>query len=261
MPSFRMCPVCEESTSRLVGELAKTFNHPISRETFDLMECVSCQTIYQSPLPTSSDFGALYRETPQFPVAGYSDARKVQGILDYYTGCVNEMRDQIMERHRVLEIGAGPAWICRVAKALIPGVVTVAQDVTPECVEHCDWVDHYLIGDLATGDAQQHALYTMISLTHVLEHLPDPVGVLAIARRLLVEGGRMLLTFPHRPENWPADPSIGKWSEWAYNHVPGHLQYFSEKGIGLAASRSGFEIGSIRFYENGQSMEVILRPD
>jgi len=97
----------------------------------------------------------------------------------------------------------------------------------------------------------------VVSMTHVIEHLADPVEML---RRLRpITRGVVFITAPHRPAKW--DGSIESWRTYSYNHVPGHLQYFSESGMRLAAAAGGFTLDYWDAKsEEGQAFEAWLRP-
>src|ERR1700687_4627604 len=100
----------------------------------------------------------------------------------------------------VLEIGAGPAWISRAAKAVHTDASTTAQDVSSEMAEKCPWVDRYLVTSADAPEIDQRGPYNVISLTHVFEHVPDPVGML---RRLKgVSNGFIFIIAPSPPRCW-----------------------------------------------------------
>ena len=105
------------------------------------------------------------------------------------------------------------------------------------------------------------APYDIVSLTHVIEHLLDPVGVLRRLRQLIAPRGLVFVTAPHRPPGWKRGDGIATWREWSYTHVPAHVQYFSRGSLERAALRAGFEIELWNAdQEEGQAFEAWLRP-
>jgi SAM-dependent methyltransferase len=52
------------------------------------------------------------------------------------------------------------------------------------------------VGTLATTDYAD-ASFDLVYMSHVLEHLPDPVFALRRCRQLLVPGGRLVLVYPN----------------------------------------------------------------
>jgi hypothetical protein len=139
---------------------------------------------------------------------------------------------------------------------------TVAQDITPECQTACDWVDEYIVGEL---EDKIHTIaklgpYDVVSLTHVIEHVPSPIECLRLLLPLIGTRGLIFVTAPHRPKGWFPSKNMQIWWDWAYNHVPAHLQYFDRISIGRLCDVLGLEIA---FWddtgEQGQSFEVWLR--
>ena len=270
---MRLCPVCSRPAAVNVGELGNTKIAPLERTSYDLLQCRECDIVYLSPLPTERDLEILYIDELQFD---YHTEENSRSVVDFAISRLRAVLERIgaaearsllekaglkkahvKESLAVLEIGAGLAWMARAAKRIAPGTRTVAQDITPEVADKCPWVDHYIVG--SADDPRIDALgpYDVISLTHVIEHVPDPVGML---RRLRpITRGRIFMTAPHRPVRW--DGSIESWRTYSYNHVPGHLQYFSERGMRRAAEAAGF---TLDFWdgtsEDGQAFEAWLKP-
>ena len=71
--------------------------------------------------------------------------------------------------------------MCRAAKSRNRNHVTVAQDISPEALESCPWVDHYIQGEIDDRRLDSWGPYHVISMTHVIEHLVDVKAVLFTA--------------------------------------------------------------------------------
>lgn len=84
--------------------------------------------------------------------------------------------------------------------------------------------------------------FDVIVLNHVIEHLPDPVGVLGLLRGLLATGGRVLLTTPNAS-------SLGArlFGEfWRGLEPPRHFNVFTPDSMRQALGYAGFGIKNIR---------------
>jgi SAM-dependent methyltransferase len=122
--------------------------------------------------------------------------------------------------------------MCRAAKQQDRSYRTIAQDVSAEVATKCGWVDRYFVCDIFDAQLDLLAAFDVISLTHVIEHLPDPVAAVRRCKSLLAESGTILLTAPFRPKGWEDGKStIRQWREYSYNHVPAHIQYFSRASM------------------------------
>lgn len=253
---MRLCPVCSHPAGLKVGELGNTKIAPLERTSYDLLQCRDCDVVYLSPLPTARDLEILYIDELQFD---YHNEESTHAIVEFITSRLRAVLERVGARGEpaVLEIGAGLAWMARAAKQISARARTVAQDITPEVSEKCPWVDRYVVGPADDPRIDALGPFDVISLTHVIEHVPDPVGML---RRLRpITRGMIFLTAPHRPPRW--DGGIESWRAYSYNHVPGHLQYFSERGMRRAAEAAGF---TLDFWdatsEDGQAFEAWLKP-
>lgn len=260
----RACPVCGRSIfhkQKKLGILSARDFH--LRKNFTLLECRDCSVFFLSPAPTARQLRHLYSGKRQFNTAEYSDER-ASLAQDFYRSRLRALEEKISRvPASVLEVGAGMSWLCRASKAMNPDCKTVAQDISAEARDSCPWVQEYLVGDLAAQQSRLKELgpFDLISLTHVVEHLRDPVPVLRTLRKFLRKDGVIFLTMPHRPAG-STEFSLEAWKSWSYNHVPEHLQYFNRQSLMVLAKRAGLRIA---FYddtsESGQAMEVWLEPE
>jgi SAM-dependent methyltransferase len=261
----RPCPVCCSSRAAIIGDLKKTFVLGLSREVWEFVQCRRCELLYISPAPSPEDLRMIYVQSGQFDDPAYTDPARVGLIVEYMDSCFRRIVERsgraIEDRVAVLEIGAGLAWMCRAAKAANPNDVSVAQDVSPEAIDRCPWVDTYVLGDVSDPKLDRCAPYDVISLTHVIEHVVDPVEVIRRCKSLLRVGGVIFITAPHRPVGWrDGRADIALWEKYSYNHVPAHIQYFSKKSMRALAEACGCALDYWSHdSEDGQAFEAWLR--
>ncbi len=110
----------------------------------------------------------------------------------------------------VLEIGSGLSWVCGAAKRRFPSCFTVAQDLTDEVMKECNQADKYYVGKLENllPQISKHKPFSLISMTHVFEHVIYPKAVLATCADLLSKKGMIFITAPYRPPRWTNDSPI-----------------------------------------------------
>lgn len=253
-----LCPTCEQlAQQRVVGTVAPTQEARFHVAEFRLLECAACQSVYLDPRPSPEDLRALYQDAEQFSDSTYTDPQRVAAMLEYYGGALRNHRLLPAGGGRMLEVGAGFAWVARACKALAPQVTTIAQDVTAECAERCPWVDHYLLGELEV--AATLGPFQLISLTHVIEHLVAPLQAIGRLSTLLSAGGRMFITAPYRPRGWRSGDGLQPWLDYSYLHVPAHISYLSRAWFEHAAARWGLVL--LHFdpdHDNQQAFEAVL---
>ena len=245
---LRECPICkgqEVAGAKRLGTLDVTpgpvRGKGLGPELFDLVCCPGCELIFLSPLPPQEMLDALYIHSPQFDGSDYG-SRRANVIVEVHRLRLEEIRTRQLGHScprwlwkflkrgvirykgaRVLEIGSGLSWMCRAAKSLIARTTTVAQDISSEAAASCPWVDRYFVGTLESKAEEIQALgpYDVISMTHVIEHLPDPVQVLRRCCALLAEAGLVFVSAPFRPAGWSPAAPFELWRQWGPESYPG----------------------------------------
>jgi SAM-dependent methyltransferase len=95
-----------------------------------------------------------------------------------------------------------------------------------------------LLHDAAFPDAS----FDVVSMFHVLEHIPEPIEVLRECRRILKPGGELVIAVPNFDSLVFA--LVGK--SWVGLQLPSHVQYFSPNSLRRAAVRAGFAVGVMK---------------
>jgi SAM-dependent methyltransferase len=252
------CRTCGRRARLLrLGEVAPTHSGAFDTQRFELVHCGRCDVVYLDPAPTPHDLHVLYEEAEQFTDAHYTDPERVAKILEYYGDAVRRLNLLPAAGERMLEVGAGLAWVARACKNLESGVVTVAQDVSAECASTCEWVDHYHVGPLS--ELPRGETFRLASMTHVIEHLVEPAAMLDEIAARLARGGKLFVTAPFRPSGWNPDDGFEKWRDYSYLHVPAHVTYFSRLWFEREAPRHGLRVAHWdASHEDGQAFELVL---
>jgi SAM-dependent methyltransferase len=254
------CRYCLQADGQhlVLGEVGVTHHGPFERDAYQLLQCARCEVVYLEPVPSTQDLITLYQNSEQFSDPHYSDPEQAARILDFYSERLQRLDLTPAAGAHCLEVGAGLAWVSKAVKRHRPDAQTWAQDVSSECVQSCPWVDHYQVGaleNLAPMPAMQ-----LISLTHVIEHVPDPNLMLAQLMPLLQPGGKIYITAPYRPALWKTADGIGPWRDYSYLHVPAHISYLSESWFRQTAARVGLDL--IHWEQNHdahQALEAVLQ--
>ena len=253
------CRACgEKSHLSTVGDVAPTHPGPFHTAEFSLILCPECESVYLDPAPDTDDLRVLYEESVQFADDHYTSPEQVARILEYYGSAIRNLGLLPDRNARVLEIGAGFAWVSRASKDASPSCKTVAQDVSAECAERCSWVDRYHVGSLE--EMPQMEPFDLASMTHVIEHLVEPEAMLRSVSQRLKPAGKLFVTAPYRPTGWKPGKGIEPWKSYSYLHVPAHVTYFSRQWFTRVAPRHGMRVvhWDAR-HEDGQAFELVLQ--
>jgi len=136
---------------------------------------------------------------------------------------------------RLLDVGAGAGWLVEQLRSL--GWDAEGLDFDPRAVERARGRGLKLHQGGLLQQKFPGAIFDAVTMSHSIEHVHDPVGWLAEARRVLKPGGRLAIATPntrsllHRRfrQHWfPLDP-------------PRHLHLFNRAALGSALRKAGFE--------------------
>ncbi len=256
----RDCRYCLSNASEhlLLGEVGATHPGPFELNQYQLLQCAHCQVVYLDPVPSSQDLISLYQNSEQFSDPHYSDPEQAARILAFYAERLQRLQLAPTADAHSLEVGAGLSWVSKAVKQQVADAHTWAQDVSSECLNSCPWVDHYRIGALESLEPMPPM--QLISLTHVIEHVPDPNLMLMQLAPLLQPGGKVYITAPYRPPHWQSKDGIAPWRDYSYLHVPAHISYLTETWFRQASARAGLELIHWEQNHDGhQALEAVLQ--
>lgn len=167
-----------------------------SRNGFELVECRACGCLYVGQDPAAIDFDALYgrdyytggHDTVFEDYVGQQGARRAQARRKLFG-----MRHfgGVAKQGRLLDVGCAAGFFLAEARAFydVQGVELSSWSSA--------WAREQLQLPVFTGTLQQAALpaahFDLVTLWDVIEHVPDPVPLLAEAARVLKPGGSLLV--------------------------------------------------------------------
>jgi hypothetical protein len=143
---------------------------------------------------------------------------------------------------RLLDVGAHAGRFMQVAKQAGWSVEGVELNpTTAACAARRTGAPvHQLNAHALVGETQE---FDAITLTDVLEHIPDPVSMLTTLRPLLKTDGLIAVKVPCGPSQWRKERVLslilsGREVSLASNLV--HVNHFSPRSLKLALERAGF---------------------
>lgn len=149
---------------------------------------------------------------------------------------------------RLLDVGAHAGRFMRMSQ--LAGWQVEGLEVNPKTAASAERrtgaVVHRVGIDAIAADRRR---YSAVTLTDVLEHIPDPVHVLTAAARLLLPGGVVAVKVPSGPAQRRKEQVLSALDRsrpisLADNLV--HVNHFSPRSLRLALARAGFEDVTIR---------------
>lgn len=142
---------------------------------------------------------------------------------------------------RFLDVGCGAGALLRHMAAL--GWRCAGIDLSPTAVAVARRsVPSAGVEEATLNTFESETTFALISMHHVLEHLPDPVGGLRRCRQLLEVEGQLIISVPNI-DSFEAR-MFGR--RWIGLDIPRHLTHFSRSTLISLLERSGFEITQVR---------------
>lgn len=216
------CPICQ-------GQRLKPYlsceDHTVSHETFTLEECERCGFVMTNPRPTEKDLPAYYKSD-----AYISHSNKPANLTDrvykfsrYFT---LKWKLHLVKRYSVagpdsiLDFGCGTGdFLARCKKH---GLQTFGVEPSRVARQKAAQQTNATIWEDASGTDQE---FDVITLWHVLEHVPLFHQTLDQLRDLLATDGTMFIAVP----NLKSLDSQQYGQYWAAYDVPRHLWHFSRE--------------------------------
>ena len=168
-----------------------------SVDGYDVIDCRACGFRHIDPLFTDAELKKFYEQ--EFYESGRPDyfermeADKEWWMLRYH-------HYELLEAHasgrRILDIGSGPGYFLEAGREC--GWQVLGFEPSRIAAEYTRARGLAVVNDFfSAAKAREHGPFDVISLSMVLEHVRDPIGLIEEARSLLVPGGLLLLISPN----------------------------------------------------------------
>jgi len=157
-------------------------------------------------------------------------------IASLGTMCLNGSR-----KGKLLDVGCGSGRFLALMRDAGWKVLGVEQDRAAAKLAQERFGVPVIVGTLPEANLPEES-FDAVTLSHVIEHVYDPVGLLAECRRVLKPGGRVVVLSPNVE-------SRGRQTfreSWLHLDPPRHLFLFSLMTLGLCAQRAGSSVDLIR---------------
>ena len=275
LESVLACPVCGATARSLVFPDLKDYFFESAPGEWSLYQCSQCETGYLDPRPNQETIGLAYRRyyTHQsYAVASSRVHRIWRALRDDYLQTTFGVKsahvlwpgrwllrafpigrqgiDAALARNlerlpaagaRLLDVGCGNGNFLEFASRAGWQVRGLDLDPVAVAAARARGLD-VLEGTIDLLDGES-ACYDRITLSHVLEHVFDPLDLLVRCHRLLKPGGVLWLETPNMQSAGRA--SFGPY--WRGLEPPRHLSLFSRKCLKDIIGKIGFSTVEDRF--------------
>lgn len=225
---------------------------------YRIVRCKECRLVFVSPLPTQEELARLYDE-PYFTTGSYPENVHTGGMEGHahvlrsprlrrrareeHRGTLREI-EAVWRAHgpregppRLLDVGCGAGFLLDAAREL--GWAVQGVELSPFAAEQAQRELGLPVFQGELGEAQFPAgHFDIVVMRELLEHVPDPLGLLREARRVLRGDGVLFVQVPNDLDG----VRMRLWRRVWWMIPPLHLYYFDRGTLGAFLERAGFRV-------------------
>jgi 2-polyprenyl-3-methyl-5-hydroxy-6-metoxy-1,4-benzoquinol methylase len=234
MENLEQCPVCNSIRNKPFLACVDYTVSPArlleagGRETFQIVECESCGFKYTNPRPEVKDLGKYYKSEEY---VSHSNTKKgfinstYQTVRKYTLLKKLQLISKFYKTGKILDIGCGTGEFLNTCKNAKWNTIGIEPDADARKMA----IENYGLDVREESELQnlQDESFDIISMWHVLEHVPKLNERVQELSRLLKPNGLIIIAVPNCDS---LDAKIYK-EHWAAYDVPRHLYHFTPKDI------------------------------
>jgi 2-polyprenyl-3-methyl-5-hydroxy-6-metoxy-1,4-benzoquinol methylase len=215
------CPVCDKEEFNL---FLNCLDYTVSRETFSIVQCIFCNFKFTNPRPKITQLGEYYKSDDYISHSNTSKGfvnSTYQAIRKYTLLKKLQLISKFYKTGSILDIGCGTGEFlntCKGAKWKTVGIEP--DDKIREIAAQKYSLDIYPENYLK---ALKDESFEIITMWHVLEHVPLLNDRIEDLKRLIKRNGIIIIAVPNCDS---LDAKIYK-ENWAAYDVPRHLYHFT----------------------------------
>lgn len=213
-----------------------------------LHSCRQCGLVQVLPRPTLEALASYYAEDYRKGICAGADvtdlARFPLDNLYYYNRgqSINELATSYISENgkRILDIGPGFGHVIHALGVHLGSDQLTAIEFSEICVEHLESVGIRVFNNSADEilpDLDEE--FDVIVLSHSLEHLLDPLGMLRLIAGRLATHGILIVEVPHIPSD-----SLERYPDhlWAPRFDEPHITFFSQDTLVGILREAGLQV-------------------
>lgn len=215
-------------------------DYSVSKEIFDLYHDESLDMLITSPQPSLDTLGKYYESVDYI---SHTDSKRslfekayhfVKNIaLKNKLNLINSLQPN---KGRILDIGAGTGDFLSVAKQDGWQTIGVEPSDKAKTIAKNKGVAFVEL----TSEIESHS-FDIITMWHVLEHVPNLDNQIKELKRLLKPNGTLIVAVP----NFKSFDAKHYGKFWAAYDVPIHFWHFSKKAIKMLFEKEGMQLVKI----------------
>jgi SAM-dependent methyltransferase len=221
---------------------ARDVEYASTADSFGYVRCGDCGALSIAEVPRDR-LAEIYPDTYySFSGGKLSPVERVKQWLDrrMFKKLLRGIEGRTLS---ALDVGGGTGWLLSQARAVEPRLTrTAVVDLDASAAPGAEALGHeFHLGRIE--DFNSNEKFDLILLLNLIEHVEDPVAVLAKMRSLLAPGGRILVKTPNHDS---LDARLFRHRSWGGFHCPRHWVIFTPESFARAAATAGLGIEKTR---------------
>ena len=219
-------------------------DHSVSGENFELIHNSECGFLETSPQPSSDKLPKYYKSEDY--ISHTNSKRNVFEKVYHVVRSIslksklNLINSFSSEEKELLDIGCGTGDFLQTAQQSNWNVSGIEPN--EEAREIANKKTNAAVFDTSELSNFKNNSFDVISLWHVLEHLPNLEKQIALFQKLLKPNGRLIIAVP----NYKSFDADYYKQFWAAYDVPRHLWHFNQDSISKLVSKQSFEVIKVK---------------
>ena len=219
-----------------------------SVRSFRVVRCSSCGLVFLNPMPRPADAAGIYtvdyyrnQDSVEDTPLGYPDYLTLR---EHHTFVADELLRPLKDIRpgAVLDVGCGMGTM--LGRFRESGWDAYGVDVSTYATEYARDELGLRVYTGAVGEVDlPEGFFDLVTMVHVVEHLPDPRSTLATLHRLMRPGGILVVATHDIRGLWPRIVR----DRWRHLNIPEHLYFFAKNTLSRMLGDTGFR--TFRFTE------------
>ncbi len=250
MTNKNLCKICGNSDIYIYHK-----NYPgfVENTFFDIYRCNNCNTNFSGVSVSNEELSQLYEKIYSNKNAqGYdkyneiaNNIKKKDNPAKYlskfhasYFGIFKELQNK--KNKTILDVGCGLGYLTFVLNRL--GHSTTGLDISSNAIKSAkeNFGDLFVQGTIEDYLTTKGNTFDYVIASEIIEHLLDPVEFLQKVLKIVLPGGKIIVTTPNK--DYMNENAI-----WYTDLPPVHLYWFSKKSIDVIAGKIGVKVDYIKF--------------
>jgi SAM-dependent methyltransferase len=216
------------------------------RMHYRMVRCRQCGLVRSDPVLGAAALAELYRDS------SFDYGEELEGLRATYGAALDRAAGYLSSRHGLLDVGCGSGFVLEVAKEHGWTDVRGVEPSGDAIAKAAPGIAPLIVQDMMREGLFEDGSLSLVTLFQVLDHMPDPAGLLRDCRRILRPGG-VILAFNHNVTAWSARV-LGERSPIIDVE---HTFLYSPQTMRRLFSEAGFEVLGVTPVSNTYSVSYL----